>query len=65
MRLVVMQYQRLKLSRYVPRTRRNITARDRERIAAIVAKRADIETGYYDLVLRDNRDDFDATIEVK
>ncbi len=65
MRLIVMQFGLLKLSRFVPHSRRNITDRDRARMAAIVSKRDDIETGYYDLILRNSGDDFDHVIEVK
>lgn len=65
MTLTVMQYQLFRFAVPVPHTRRNITDRDRARIAAIVAKRADIEQGYYDLILRNHADDFDATIEIK
>jgi hypothetical protein len=65
MRLVVLQYQRPLLQWCVSPKRRNITERDRVRVARAVAKSAKVETGYYDLVLTDHRDDFDATIEVK
>lgn len=65
MRLVVRQYQTDWLEWFVPSSRRNITERDRTRIATVVRESIEIQPGYYDLVLTDGCNEYDATIEVK
>lgn len=65
MRLIVKQYQTEWLEWFVPSNRRRITERDRARVAVVVADSVEIETGYYDLVLTDGRNEYDATIEIK